>query len=113
MNEHRRNKRKAVDRAIEVTNAMTGVAIGRIGNISVDGMMLIAYTPMREDALYQLSFHLPDGRGASRPIEIGMHEQWTEQAGGAGQYWTGFRVIDVSPEDLQRLEAWIERDEHY
>ena len=107
MNEHRRNKRKQADRAIEVMNAMTGAAMGRIGNISVDGMMMIAYTPIREDALYQISFHLPDGRGAAHPIEIGMHEQWTEQSGGAGQYWAGFRIIDISPDDQARLSDWI------
>lgn len=113
MNEHRRNKRKPPDRAIEVTNAMTGAPVGRIGNLSIDGMMMIAYAPVRADALYQFTFLLPDGRGASHPIEIGMHEQWTEQSGGAGQYWAGFRIIDLSPEDQARLAAWIERDEHY
>ena len=113
MNEHRRNKRKQADRAIEVMNAMTGAAMGRIGNISIDGMMMIAYTPIREDALYQISFHLPDGRGHAHPIEIGMHEQWSEQSGGAGQYWVGFRIIDVSREDKRRIETWIDRDERY
>ena len=90
---------------------MTGTAMGRIGNISIDGMMMIAYTPIREDALYQISFHLPDGRGHAQPVEIGMHEQWSEQSGGAGQYWAGFRIIDISPEDHERLEAWIGREE--
>ena len=113
MNEHRRNKRKAADRAIEVTNAMTGTSVGRIGNLSIDGMMMIAYAPMRADALYQFAFKLPDGHGSAHPVEIGMHEQWTEQSGGAGQYWAGFRIIDLSPDDHQRITEWIERDEQY
>ncbi len=112
MNEHRRNKRKSVDVPIEVTNAMTGGTIGRIGNVSVDGMMLIAYSPVRDDALYQFSFLLPDSNGG-HAIEVGMHEQWTEQTGGAGQYWAGFRIIDISPEDHQRLTEWVEADDEH
>lgn len=111
MNEHRRNKRKSADRAIEVTNAMTGAPVGRIGNLSIDGMMMIAYAPLRADALYQFGFVLPDATGGGHAIELGMHEQWTEQSGGAGQYWSGFRIVDISPEDQLRLEHWIEREE--
>ena len=113
MNEHRRNKRKQAERAIEVVDAMTGGAVGRIGNLSIDGMMMIAHAPIRSDALYQFSFVLPDGRGAGSSVEVGMHEQWTEQSGGAGQYWAGFRIIDVSREDKRRIETWIDRDERY
>jgi len=56
MAEHRRNKRKRADVVIQVTNAITGEILGRIGNLSADGMMLVANRPLREDALYQFRF---------------------------------------------------------
>jgi hypothetical protein len=105
--EQRRSKRKFVDGVVHVTNAMTGVVIGRVGNLSIDGMMVIANSPVREDALFQLVFHLPDTDGRPVPMEVGVHEQWTEPASAPGQYWAGFRIIDIAPRELEVLKAFV------
>jgi hypothetical protein len=110
MTEHRRSKRKPPDQPIEVVNAMTGHVVGQIGNLSSDGMMLVANEPFRDDALYQFTFSLPDAGGERIAIEVGMHEQWGEPAGGANQHWAGFRLIDISERDAEVLRAWVERD---
>ncbi len=105
--EQRRSHRKYLDHVVQVTNAMTGVVMGRIGNLSIDGMMLIASVPVREDALFQVSFQLPDDSGRSVPLEIGLHEQWTEPANAPGQYWAGFRIIDIAPRELEVLKSFV------
>jgi len=107
--EHRRNKRKRADAIMQVTNAITGEIVGRVGNLSADGMMLVASRPLREDALYQFIFHLPGQRGQSQALEIGVHEQWIEAANVPGQFWAGFRFIDIGEEDHQLLTRWLER----
>jgi hypothetical protein len=112
MVEHRRAPRIRVDEAIQVTNAITGEIAGRVGNLSLDGMMLVAHRPVREDTLYQLSFNLPDDRGRMRMLEIGMHEQWTESASVPGQHWVGLRFIDIAAEDQAVLDAWLARGRH-
>lgn len=106
--EQRRSRRKYVDGVVQVTNAMTGVVMGRVGNLSADGMMMIANAPVKDDALFQVVFHLPDEHGRPTPIEVGLHEQWTEPAAAPGQYWAGFRIIDIAPRDQGLLKAWIE-----
>lgn len=109
MNEQRRrSKRKPADGIIQVVNAMTGVAVGRISNLSIDGVLLLANTPMREDSLFQFVFHLPDPNGRAVTLEIGVHEQWTEAANAPGQYWSGFRIFDIAPQDAQLLKRWLE-----
>jgi hypothetical protein len=108
MSEQRRSRRKAVETQIEVVNAMTGAVMGRAGNLSVDGMLLISRVPLREDALFQFVFHVPDEHGTAIPIEVGVHEQWTEPVEAAGQYWAGFRIIDISPRDFEVLKAYVE-----
>lgn len=110
MTEQRRSKRKPPSQTIDVTNAMTGAVIGHIGNLSVDGMMLVAHEPFRADALYQFSFNLPDEHGEKTSLEVGMHEQWLEPGGMANQYWAGFRIIDISERDAELLRGWVERD---
>jgi len=109
MSEQRRSKRKPPDQPIEVTNAMTGHVIGRIGNLSCDGLMLVATEPMRDDALYQFTFSLPDAGGEKNALEVGVHEQWSEP-GAAGQHWGGFRIIDISERDAELLRDWVERE---
>lgn len=108
--EHRRSKRRSVETAIPVINTMTGQVMGQIGNLSVDGLMLIASRPVKNNALYQLSFHIEDNRGVPVAIEVGCHEQWSEVAQ-TGQYWAGFRIIDIAARDLDLLAAWVENED--
>lgn len=111
MNEARRNKRRKADDAMPVVDTMTGQSIGRVGDLSVDGMMLIAEHRIRDNALYQVTFHLPDARGLPVPIEIGLHEQWTAPSALPGQYWTGLRIIDISARDLDAIDSWLYRED--
>jgi hypothetical protein len=107
--ENRRSRRKRVQQRIEVTDALTGQPMGHVGNLSADGMLLIANRPVPDNALFQFSFDLPDARGgAPRRFEIGVHEQWTEPANIPGQHWAGFRIIDIAPEDRTALAAWVD-----
>jgi hypothetical protein len=108
MIENRRSRRKQANTTAPVTNALTGETIGSIGNLSSDGMLLIADRQMTEDALYQFSFELP-GSEPARRIDIGVHEQWGEPASTPGQWWAGFRIIDIAPDDRTALTAWIDK----
>ena len=107
MIEHRRSPRKPPGVIIQVTNTLTGDVIGRLGNISAEGMMLVANKPTIEDALYQVLFHLPDEHGRLHPVEVGVHEQWSEEASVPGQQWVGFRIIDIAPADSVVLRDWL------
>jgi hypothetical protein len=106
--ENRRSRRKPVREAIEVTNALTGEMVGHVGNLSVDGMLLIANRELVENALFQFAFDLPEGGESSRHFEIGVHEQWGEPASTPGQHWFGFRIIDIAPADRKSLSAWVD-----
>jgi hypothetical protein len=105
--EHRQSLRKPPSRPIDVQDLVSGRTLGRIGNLSIDGLLLIGQRPLPANALFQLSFNLPvDGSGA-RPLEIGVCEQWGERAAAPGQFWTGFHIVDISPDDQERLTAWV------
>ena len=107
--EYRRARRKRAQETIEVTDTMTDQVVGRIGNISETGMMMLATIHLPDDALFQFRFALPDGSARGRAIEIGSHQLWSDAANVPGQFWAGFRFIDMSPEDAAHLRAWIEQ----
>ena len=108
MREHRRSKRRDPEIPVQVVNTMSGEPIGQIGNLSPDGMMLIANRELRADALYQFSFPLLIHNHAPIEIEVGMHEQWSEPAGVTGQYWSGLRIVSISAEDQELLAEWVD-----
>jgi len=107
MNEHRRSPRKAAFVTIPVINKMTDQVMGRIGNLSADGMLMVCDQEVRDGTLFQLGFELVNGRGQPQMIEVGAQEMWVESANVPGQYWAGFLFIDISDRDLETIESWL------
>ena len=105
----RRSVRKRTGESILVTDAMTGRTLGRVGNLSVDGMMLISTRPIAEGSLYQLQFLLSDGELVQQRIEIGIQCLWSEAARTERTHWAGCRIIDITPSEQQILDGWVER----
>jgi len=105
----RRSVRKRTAEVIIAINAMTGETIGRIGNLSVDGMMLISQKPMREEQLFQVQFQLHDAHWALHRFEVGIQCLWCDEARTENTFWTGCKLIDVSEAEQVVLDAWVER----
>lgn len=108
MNEYRRSPRKAPFVTTPVNNAMTGEIMGRIGNLSSDGMLMVCEEEVATDALFQLGFELVDSDGNSQPINVGVQEMWCEAANIPGQFWVGFHFIDISDDNLNAVESWLD-----
>ncbi|WP_146908380.1 PilZ domain-containing protein [Arenimonas daejeonensis] len=105
--DYRRAKRRKVGN-IDVVDTMTGQVIGKLSNLSETGMLLILGQPLISDSLFQLRFALPDEAGNGRTVEVGAHELWSDDAAAPGQVWTGFRFIDVAPQDVAFIREWVD-----
>lgn len=106
----RRSERKRTSVNAIVTDVISGLPIGHVGNLSSTGMLLICAQAPRSEALYQVSMTLPgSGRmvAQSHPIEIGIQEQWNESAASSGQIWAGFRIVAITDADMAQLESWL------
>ncbi len=103
----RARRRKAAD-TILVVDAMTERVVGRIGNLSETGMLLMAGAPLADDALYQFRFSLPSDDGSESTVEVGAHLLWVDQASAPGQAWAGFRFIGLTEHQAGPLRAWID-----
>jgi hypothetical protein len=103
----RKSVRKRVTQVMMVTNAFTGESIGRIGNLSVDGMMLIAPKTMPDEHYFQLHFTLQMTGLIPKKVEIGVQCLWCDQARTSNTYWVGCKMIDISPEDNDALRKWV------
>jgi hypothetical protein len=111
-NQRRAERKRATVNAI-VTDVISGLPIGHLGNLSSTGMLLISAQAPRSEALYQVSMILPgSGRmlAESQPIELGIQEQWHESAASSGQIWAGYRIVAITDADAARLESWLTQD---
>ena len=103
----RRAPRRHVADLVPVTDTMTERVIGRLGNVSETGMLMLASVPLPDDALYQLQFTLPLSDGHRAPIDVGVHLLWADPAHVPGQTWAGFRFITLGREHRDLLRSWI------
>ncbi|MET4599689.1 PilZ domain-containing protein [Stenotrophomonas sp. 2694] len=106
----RRAPRRQVSDLVPVTDQMRDSVVGRLGNVSETGMLMLASAALRDDALYQLRFPLPLADGRSEWIDVGVHMLWSEPAHAPGQSWAGFRFLTLSREHRQLLRRWIGED---
>jgi PilZ domain len=104
--EYRRSPRRKITEVVLVSDVMSDEVVGRIGNISEGGFLLIANVSLTEDALYQFRFRLPGLEDLD--FDIGMHLLWLDRGTALGQAWAGFRFIAISEEQRERLTHWIE-----
>lgn len=110
-NDSRRNQRRNVHEAVMVVDTMSEQIIGRLGNISESGMLLVANAPLVEDALYQLRFEIADPGGRMFVIDVGAHLIWVGSAHTPGQSWAGLRFLTIEEGPLSVLRQWIARPE--
>lgn len=106
--EFRRARRREVDGTVPVIDAMLDARIGRLGNVSESGLLLIAHAVLHDDALYQLRFELRGPDGAPFVVEAGTHLLWTSDAHAPGQTWAGLRFITVPEAQMRALRRWLD-----
>lgn len=105
--EFRRAKRRQMSEVVQVIDSMTDEVLGRVGNLSETGMLLFSRTAGVDDGLYQINFTLALPKSKGHVFQVGAHQLWSEPNQGSGNYWSGFRFIDIAPDDLDLLRSYI------
>lgn len=105
----RRKPRRTPVGTVEVIDTMSDRVVGQLGNVSETGLLLLAGTPLVEDALYQVRFILPGTAPQRGTVEVGVHLLWQEHATAAGKAWAGFRFINLPEPGRQHLRDWLAR----
>ena len=110
--EQRRAQRKRANYTVAVNDVINDRQLGFLGNLSTTGLLLIGAETPRSEAVYQVSLNLPGlafpaTGGSPLSIELGIQEQWHDEAATPGQVWSGFRIVSISPADAALLDAWL------
>lgn len=105
MSQDERRGRRRIKTAVEiaVTDAETGKAMGRVANLSVDGLMMLTCREVEIGGRYQvvLNASAPPEKEAmlpAMPMAITLECVWVEPL--AGSTWIGARFIELDEKDL-------------
>lgn len=107
MNDQRKTPRTTTNEVLEIADQITGVQIGRVVNISAEGLMLLGQEPIITGSVYQLELHLRQASGEQTKISFGAEAVWTMEATQPDSFWTGFRIIDISNEGVLLIDELI------
>ncbi len=107
--ERRRFERKVPSEPISVQDSVTQENLGTLGNISAQGLMLIGRREISEGLLLQLEFSVEGTDGKHAHVAIGAESLWCSPALRPESFWTGFKIIDISSEDVQLIEDLLDQ----
>ena len=91
--------------ALEVLDVHAEQCLGRLVDISAEGLMVLSPAEIPLQQIFQLEIALPVQVAGCERLTLGVESLWCRESNNGEQYWAGFHVIDLS-EDAQ---ACIER----
>ena len=100
--------RHPINGDIDVYDSLRDVYVGRLVNIHVQGLMLVGDIHLEEDRLYELDMHVPTADGQKQVLRVGVDCLWARAADQNGKHWTGFSIIDVTPQTIEEIRKIIE-----
>lgn len=108
MSEHnRRLERKELNATIGVRNVITNDVIGELVNLTIEGLMIISDREMDTNSIFQFQLLLPEAINGSDTLDIGVDCLWCRGAENFDRYWSGYQIIDASPEAVAAIETLL------
>jgi hypothetical protein len=102
----RSRERLEVTCDVHVSDQHTGRELGRLVNYNEQGIMVTGVTPIEENSVFQLKLVFGDPT-APETIELGVESLWSHSNSDQTWFWTGFYIIDISPESMDRLKILV------
>lgn len=93
---------------VDVYDSLRDIYLGRLVNIHTKGLMLVGDVPLEEDRLYELDMHIPDANNNKQVLRVGVDCLWTRAADQNGKHWTGFSIIDSTPQATDEIRKLIQ-----
>lgn len=100
--------RHTISGDVDVYDSLRDVYIGRLVNIHTQGLMVVGDVHLEEDRLYELDMHIPSEADGKHILRIGVDCLWTRAADQNGKHWTGFSIIDSTPQATEEIHRLIQ-----
>jgi hypothetical protein len=101
----RRIERHQLPYYLKVFNGVTDKPMGYLGNVSLDGMMLVSQLPMLVNARFDLRLKIPTQDGVLLNIDFKATCHWSREDVNPGLYDSGFSLTDIPAEYSELVEV--------
>ncbi|BAO44599.1 PilZ domain-containing protein [Thiolapillus brandeum] len=92
---------------MEVVDKLSGSTLGVLINISKAGFMMLSEGNCPEAGdIHQVQLIDPDS--GEPDVSVGATCLWNDEANARHSYWSGFQIIDISPEDQAKLDNYLQ-----
>lgn len=105
--EQRRGKREQSIYYLQVTDRGGSRTLGRLVDLTTEGMMLVSEEPLVPENNYGLQITLPREIAGATEVEFEAQCRWCRQAANPDYFDVGLQVLDISVSHLSRLELLI------
>ncbi|HEX2997250.1 MAG TPA: PilZ domain-containing protein [Anaerolineales bacterium] len=110
MNEHRKNERKKIIAFTPVYDANKTKLLGYLGDLSMQGALLIGETPLELNTQITLVIDFPEtAEFSARQMKLPCRIAWRKQEGNTPYFNTGVEFQKVNEMYKPFLEAILER----
>ncbi len=107
---NRKQTRKRIGTVLRLFDRNTGLNLGRLANISLDGFKLASREELPVGSRYPISMVLPETLAGSNTLSFDAQAVWCRPAEETpGEYRVGFRIVRISENDLRILVQLIEK----
>jgi hypothetical protein len=110
MDERRKLKRRHIMFYARIFDRKTGKLLGYLGNITTEGIMVISDMPIKINENHKLRMDLPEYIYLKPVIHFQGRSMWCKSDIDPSFYNTGFRLMNISPEDQSIIMNFI--DDH-
>ncbi|MCP4293644.1 MAG: PilZ domain-containing protein [bacterium] len=105
----RNRPRKNTPHHVKVIDQVSGKVVGRVVDITADGLMLISKKALDPGNIFQLRIILPRMMDGKVDIPVEAEAVWSKQDKNPSYFQTGFRFVNLSGNDGYLLEDVMHR----
>jgi c-di-GMP-binding flagellar brake protein YcgR len=107
MAEKRKLKRRQLIYYLQVLDRRTGLLVGRLADITTEGLMLISPDPIEENKEIELRMVLPAEIQGDKAVVFDAQSVWCRKDVNPDLYVTGFRFLKVAARDFKIIDDLI------
>ena len=104
MKDERKQARTEIDAFLEVREGGSDREIGRVTEITTEGMKLQSKEPMAPEATFEFEMSLPPARRTREAIRFDAQVIWCTKSDESGLYESGIQMKGITAEDIEEIQ---------